>query len=182
MNHNKPCKESYIGAPVRAYANVCQYCHGHGCGHCGGHRVEMCGCGKPKGMCGCAKKPGICEAVVDDAAGIVYLYGNVKHEDYHVPNQNCIAYTGVASAGFPNTGSSKGDEVFEGEQDNNNIVLSHKPIEGTLDVYLNGLKQIEGTERDFQVVSEKKLHFNFYNLLPTDVVEVTYRYVTGLGD
>ena len=176
MHHNRPCKESYIGAPVRAYANVCQYCHGHGCGHCGGPK-KPCG----KDMCGC-KKPGICEAVVDDAAGIVYLYGNVKHEDYHVPNQNCIAYTGVASAGFPNTGSSKGDEVFEGEQDNNNIVLSHKPIDGTLDVYLIGLKQIEGDERDFQVVSEKKLHFNFYNLLPTDVVEVTYRYVTGLGD
>ena len=56
----KPCKESYIGAPVRAYANVCQYCHGNGCTHCGGK----------SGMCG-MQRNGICEAVVDDAAGVV---------------------------------------------------------------------------------------------------------------
>ena len=182
MNHNKPCKESYIGAPVRAYANVCQYCHGHGCGHCGGHRVEMCGCGKPKGMCGCAKKQGICEAVVDDNAGVVYLYGNVKHEDYHVPSQNCIAFTGVVSAGFPYTGTIKADEIFEGEQDNNNIVVAHTPIPESDAVYLNGLKQIEGAERDYRKTADNTYHFNFYNLLPTDVVEVVYRYVAGQED
>lgn len=175
MNHNKPCKESYIGAPVRAYANVCQYCHGNGCGHCG--------CKKPcgKGMCG-GTKPGICEAVVDDAAGVVYLYGNVKHEDYHVPSQNCIAYTGVVSAGFPYTGSIKADEIFEGEQDNNNIVVAHTPIEESDAVYLNGLKQVEGAERDYRKLADNTYHFNFYNLLPTDVVEVVYRYVAGQED
>lgn len=175
MNHNKPCKESYIGAPVRAYANVCQYCHGNGCSHCG--------CKKPcgKGMCGCPK-PGICEAVVDDAAGVVYLYGNVKHEDYHVPSQNCIAYTGVVSAGFPYTGSIKADEIFEGEQDNNNIVVAHTPIEESDAVYLNGLKQVEGAERDYRKLADNTYHFNFYNLLPTDVVEVVYRYVAGQED
>lgn len=166
---HKPCKESYIGAPVRAYANVCQYCHGKGCSHCGGCK---------KGMC-YAPKPGICEAVVDDAAGVVYLYGNVKHEDYHVPEQNCIAYTGVPSAGFPYTGSIKADEVFEGEQDNNNIVVAHLPIKDSVEIYLNGLKQIEGTERDFQKIADNTFHFNFYNLLPTDVVEVVYRYAAG---
>lgn len=175
MNHNKPCKESYIGAPVRAYANVCQYCSGHGCGHCGGKKA----CGK--GMCG-GPKPGICEAVVDDAAGVVYLYGNVKHEDYHVPSQNCIAYTGVVSAGFPYTGSIKADEIFEGEQDNNNIVVAHTPIEESDAVYLNGLKQVEGAERDYRKLSDNTYHFNFYNLLPTDVVEVIYRYVAGQED
>ena len=175
MNHNKPCKESYIGAPVRAYANVCQYCHGHGCGHCGGKKP----CGK--GMCGCPK-PGICEAVVDDAAGVVYLYGNVKHEDYHVPSQNCIAYTGVVSAGFPYAGSIKADEIFEGEQGNNNIVVAHTPIEESDAVYLNGLKQVEGAERDYRKLADNTYHFNFYNLLPTDVVEVVYRYVAGQGD
>lgn len=176
MNHHvKPCKESYIGAPVRAYANVCQYCHGHGCGHCGG-------CPKDgKGMCGMPKQ-GICEAVVDDAAGVVYLYGNVKHEDYHVPSQNCIAYTGVVSAGFPYTGSIKGDELFDGEQDNNNIRLAHTPIPESVNIYLNGLKQIEGSERDYVALADNTYHFNFYTLLPSDTVEVVYRYVAGQED
>ena len=115
----------------------------------------------------------------NDAAGVVYLYGNVKHEDYHVPEQNCIAYTGVPSAGFPYTGSIKADEVFEGEQDNNNIVVSHLPIKDSVEIYLNGLKQIEGTERDFQRLADNTFHFNFNNLLPTDVVEVVYRYAAG---
>lgn len=168
--HNKPCKDSYIGAPVRAYANVCQYCHGDGCGHCGAH--------KEHGMCGCGKN-GICQAVVDDAAGVVYLYGNVKHEDYHTPQQNNIAYTGIVSAGFPYVGTIKADEIFDGEQDNNNIVVSHIPVKDSDEVYLNGLKQIEGAERDYQKLSDNTYHFNFYNLIDTDRVEIIYKYVAG---
>ena len=85
----------------------------------------------------------------------------------------------MPSAGFPYTGSIKADEVFEGEQDNNNIVVSHLPIKDSVEIYLNGLKQIEGTERDFQKLADNTFHFNFYNLLPTDVVEVVYRYAAG---
>ena len=73
----------------------------------------------------------------------------------------------------------KADEVFEGEQDNNNIVVAHTPIKDSEVLYLNGLKQIEGTERDFQKLADNTFHFNFYNLLPTDVVEVVYRYAAG---
>lgn len=170
MNHGKPCKDSYIGAPVRAYANVCQYCGGNGCNHCG-----------KSGSCN-SQKNVICEAVVDDAAGVVYLYGNVKHEDYHVPEQNCIAFTGVVSAGFPYNGTVKKVELFEGEQDNNDIVLSHVPVKDSVEVYLNGLRQIEGTERDFQSLSDTRLHFNFYSLIESDVVEVIYKYSVGEGE
>ena len=74
------------------------------------------------------------------------------------------------------------EEIFEGEQDNNNIVVAHTPIPESETVYLNGLKQIEGNERDYRKTADNTFHFNFYNLLPSDVVEVVYRYVAGQED
>jgi hypothetical protein len=42
-------------------------------------------------------------------------------------------------------------------------------------VFLNGVKQREGNEYDY-TVNENVVHFNFYQLLPTDRVEVIYEY------
>jgi hypothetical protein len=44
------------------------------------------------------------------------------------------------------------------------------------------LKQIEGSERDFVALADNTYHFNFYTLLPSDTVEVVYRYVAGQED
>lgn len=156
------CKNSYIGAPVKAMVHACEYCH------CGKHGGPGCKCKPPKG--------GICAAVVDDANNRVYLYGNIVHENYHVPGGECIAYAAVESAGFTAPGRLEKDEFFEGEQDNNEVTLSETPLEdNTLLVFLNGLKQREGEEHDY-VLQGDTIHFNFYELLPTDVVEVMYTY------
>lgn len=156
------CKHAYVGAPVKAIAHPCPVCK------------------KGPGACKCAGKcgvpAGICQAVVDDANNIVYFYGNIVHENYHVPGGACIAYTGVESAGFKRDGRLGADEFFEGEQEHNNIGLTHVPFkDNSLLVFLNGVKQREGNERDY-TINENVIHFNFYELLPTDRVEVMYEY------
>ena len=156
------CKDSYIGSPVKAVAPVCPVCKKKG------------GC-KCKGKCA-PVQAGICTAVVDDVNGKVYLYGNVIHENYHVPGNNCLAYTAVTSAGFEINGRGGMDEIFEGEQDNNNVTLAHEPIkDNSFLVFLNGVKQVEGPENDY-TVDGKKIHFNFHPLISTDRVEVIYEY------
>ena len=161
----RPCKDSYIGAPVKSIANPCQYCHGKGCHHCG------CGPKGPKGGCG------VCAVVVDDANNKVYLYGNIIHENYHQPGNQCVAYTTVAGTGFEGTGRAFADQFYVGEQDNNNIVLPNTPLNNErFMVFLNGLKQRQGGEYDF-IVEDNKIHFNFYDLLATDTVEVMYEYL-----
>lgn len=156
------CKDSYIGAPVKAVVHACEYCH------CGKHGGPGCKCKKPVG--------GICAAVVDDANNRVYLYGNVVHENYHTPGHNCLAYVAVESAGFTATSLQK-DEFFEGVQDNNNIRLEETPIrDNTFLVFLNGVKQREGNEYDYVFEAENVIHFNFHELLDTDKVEVLYTY------
>lgn len=152
-------KHSYIGSPVKAIAHPCT-------------------CGKKAGKCTCGHENagGICTAVVDDASGKVYLYGNVVHENYHVPGNACIAYTAVESAGFEVSGRLGADELFIGEQDNNNVTLEHTPfLDNRFLVFLNGVKQVEGPENDY-TVNGQQIHFNFYQLLPTDRVEVMYEY------
>lgn len=161
----EPCKDSYIGAPVKAIANACQYCHGKGCPHCS-HKGHKCG------------PQGVCAVVVDDANNKVYLYGNIIHENYHVPGNQCVAYTTVAGTGFEGTGRAYADQYYVGEQDNNNIVLPNTPLNNErFMVFLNGLKQRQGGEYDF-IVEDNKIHFNFYDLLATDTVEVMYEYLT----
>ena len=164
MNKHAPyCKESYIGAPVKAVVHACEYCK------CGKHPKGDC-------HCGCHAPKGICSAVVDDANNRVYLYGNIVHENYHVPGGECVAYAAVESAGFTAPGRLEKDEFFEGEQDSNECTLTETPLkDNTLLVFLNGLKQREGEEYDY-VLNGNTVHFNFYELLPTDVVEVMYTY------
>lgn len=158
------CKASYIGAPVRAYVHACEYCH------CNGKAKNGCQCG-----CHAHNGGGICSAVVDDANGRVYLYGNIMHENYHVPGGDCIAYAAVSGAGFGEFRVDR-DEFFEGEQDNNEVTIEMTPLrDNTFMVFLNGVKQREGAEYDY-TVNGKTVHFNFYNLLPTDLVEVMYTY------
>ena len=158
------CKHSYVGSPVKAIAHPCPVCKkGPGKCHC-----------KHKG---CPVPPmGICQAVVDDANNKVYLYGNVTHENYHVPGNACIAFTAVQAGGFALDGRLGADELFVGEQDNNNVTLSHDPLmDNSFFVFLNGVKQVEGPENDY-TVNGRLIHFNFYQLLPTDRVEVMYEY------
>ena len=157
------CKHSYVGSPVKAIAHPCPVCK-KGPGAC---KCKHKGCGAPAG---------ICQAVVDDANGVVYLYGNVVFENYHVPGNACIAYTGVASAGFKANGRLGADEFFDGEQANNTVGLAHVPFkDNSLLVFLNGVKQREGNEYDY-TVNENAIHFNFYEILPTDRIEVMYEY------
>lgn len=162
-------KTDYIGSPVKNVA-IAHQMHEHG--------EYTCGCGDPHchGECGHGHGCGLCMAVVDDANDRVYLYGNIMHENYHVPGNNCISWTGVASAGFESVGRMHADEWFEGEQDNNTVRLEHTPTNDKLMlVFLNGVKQREGNEYDY-VLEDNKVHFNFYKLLPTDRVEVMYDY------
>lgn len=170
-------KEDYIGAPVKNVGIAHKmheyddhFNHGHS-----DHNGYACGCGNPNchGECG---RGGICMAVVDDANNRVYLYGNIVHENYHVPGNQCIAWTGVESAGFTASGRLSSDEFFEGVQDHNTIRLEHAPFQdNTLLVFLNGVKQREGSENDY-LVDNNAIKFNFYELLPTDLVEVMYTY------
>ena len=155
------CKHAYVGNPVKSIAHPCPVC-----------KKKACECKKD-----CHKAPaGICAAVVDDANGVVYLYGEIFHENYHVPGNNCMAFTGVESAGFGRNGRLGADEWFDGEQDNNNVGLAHTPFkDNSLLVFLNGIKQREGNEYDY-TINENVVHFNFYQLLPTDRVEVMYEY------
>ena len=158
------CKKSYIGAPVKAVVHACEYCT------CGKHGGPGCKC-RPAG--------GICAAVVDDANNRVYLYGNVVHENYHVPGNECIAHVAVESAGFSATAMQE-DEFFDGVQDSNNVILSQTPIkDNTFFVFLNGVKQREGAEYDYVFTSQNTIHFNFHDLVETDSVEVLY---THRGD
>ena len=126
----------------------------------------------------CPHKEGVCQVVVDDANDRVYIYGNVVHENYHVPGGNCIAYAAVESAGFTAPGRLCNDEVFNGEQDLNEITLEHTPLQdNTFLVFLNGVKQVAGGENDYTITGAT-IHFNFYQLLPTDRVEVMYTYAS----
>lgn len=158
--HEFPCKDSYIGAPVKAVMPAGAYCHP--CGHPGGPRNGA-----------------ICSVVVDDANNIVYLYGDVTHENYHVPGDTCVAYATVGSAGFVAPTIREVDEFWEGVQSENTIVLDHLPKHNnTFMVFLNGVKQTEGAEKDF-LLEGNKIKFNFYELLPEDRVEVMYTYEDG---
>lgn len=167
--HERPCKDTYIGNPIRVVGKACEFC---GC-----HGDPKKGCG-----CGCHRKHNhgaVCSVVVDDANDIVYLYGDIQHENYHVPGADCVAYAAVKTAGFEVPTRREADEYWEGEQDGNNIRLSHTPLhDNTFMVFLNGVKQREGAEYDF-VLTDNVIHFNFYELLEKDRIEVLYTYKDG---
>ena len=118
----------------------------------------------------------VCGTVIDDINDVVYLYGNVYHENYHIPD-SCQPYVAVASAGFEFNRKLDADEFFDGEQSDNTVRLQHAPLhDNTLLVFLNGVKQREGADYDYVFVSDKAIKFNFYDILETDRVEVMYEY------
>lgn len=124
---------------------------------------------------------GLQVAVIDDANEVAYIYGNVLHENYHVPEELCLPYFTVEATAetFRNRNFLQGHEMFEGEYSGNNLVLQNKPDAGwPVMVFRNGLKQREGQEYEYSL-TDKVIHFNFDTLVASDWVEVYYRYVEG---
>lgn len=125
--------------------------------------------------------PGAMTAVIDDANELTYFYGNIVHENYHVPEEECTPYFTV-----PTTADTYVDkqlvwshENYEGVFSGDNITLDFKPSsDWPVLVFRNGLKQRAGQELEY-TLTDKVLHFNFDPLLATDWVEVYYRYKPG---
>lgn len=116
--------------------------------------------------------------VIDDANEVSFFYGNVVHENYHQPENVCSPFVAVPTNMVTYTGNNypQGHEVFDGVASNNSITLKNAPdLSWPVMVFKNGLKQIEGDERDYTLAG-KEISFKFHELQPTDVVEVYYRY------
>lgn len=114
------CKHTYVGAPVKSIAHPCPVCK---------EKAGECKC--KDGACH-MPTPGLCQAVIDDANNLVYLYGNVVHENYHVPGNDCVAYVAV------NSGDANKKIIFTEElygsldldvtdPDNPKLTLQHTP-------------------------------------------------------
>jgi hypothetical protein len=147
----------------------------------GCHRQAVnynCSCGK--GNCTVktiSRIAGLSTAVVDDAEQNVYIYGNIQYENHHNPVMECQPFLSIPLQPSSYKGLAFHEEVFDGEFDNNTITLAHTPDkDNPILVFKNGLKQIPGDERDYNITGDK-LHFNFYTLQATDVVDVLYRYI-----
>lgn len=158
---------------------------GKGCG-CSGKSK----CGNKCGFnCKCAPSckgtslfgPGPMTAVIDDANELTYFYGNILHENYHVPEEECQPFFTVPTTSdtYANKSLSWGHEHFAGVYPNDNIELSCIPscLWPTM-VFRNGLKQREGEEFEYSL-DGRIIHFNFDPLQETDQVEVYYRYLPG---
>lgn len=149
-------------------------------GYCGNCGLSI---GGPNG-CHCANRSpikeinrlcGVSTAVIDDANERVYLYGNILHEDYHVPSEECQPYITIPTTieTFRNLVFST--EVFDGEFPDNTIQLAHTPSAAwPVEVYQNGLNQVQGQEADYRLEGDKVI-FNTA-LTNTDRVKVVYRY------
>ena len=153
------------------------HCTSHSDCHCASH--SDCHCKNHKHNCCHNSANGLCSVVVDDANNTVYIYGqpgSVLHENYHVPGSDCLTYASITASSNSAPKIMQVDEFFEGEHSGNNISLQHTPSNTTkMLVFLNGLKQRNGSEYDY-TINGNIIHFNTYNLLATDVVEVMYEY------
>ena len=149
-----------------------------------------------KGPCGCTKtticdpctgKPvvkeirsvsGISTAVIDDANELTYLYGNVMHENFHVPTSKCQPYVAVPSTWETWKHFMPTTEVYEGTFADNTIILTETPSDvRPMFVFLNGVHQDEGQTYDYIIEDEKKIKFMTHTLLPSDRVTVKFYYV-----
>lgn len=141
---------------------------------------DGCGCGSTTGYCK-AKSivgPGAMSAVIDDANELTYFYGNIVHENYHVPEEECTPYFTVPTTSdtYVNKALVWAHESYEGVYSGDNITLGKKPSsDWPVLVFRNGIKQREGQDYEY-TLTDKVLHFNFDPLLATDWVEVYYRY------
>ena len=119
---------------------------------------------------------GITTAVVDDANELTYLYGNIQHENYHQPAEECQPYVVVPANWQTYHQLLVKTEVFEGEFPDNTLVLEETPVEGRhVFVFLNGIHQDEGQEFDY-LLDGKNVAFRTHVLLPEDRVTVKYHY------
>lgn len=138
-------------------------------------------CSNKAGSIKSAIAAGLQVAVIDDANEVAYIYGNVLHENYHVPEELCLPYFTVEATAetFRNRNLLWGHELFEGEYSGDNITLAQKPDSAwPVMVFRNGLKQRAGQDYEY-TLTDKVIHFNFDPLVETDYVEVYYRYVEG---
>lgn len=125
--------------------------------------------------------PGPMTAVIDDANELTYFYGNILHENYHVPEEECQPFFTVPTTSdtYVNKSLVWGHEYFEGEYSGDNIELEKIPSGlWPVLVFRNGLKQREGANYEYSL-SGRTIHFNFDSLQETDHVEVYYRYLPG---
>ena len=148
-------------------------------------KVKTCGCSVKNVCSSCSGKPvvkeisrvsGITTAVVDDANELTYLYGNIQHENYHQPAEECVPYVVVPSSWQTYKQLLAKTEVFEGEYVDNTVILEEEPVDHRhVFVFLNGVHQDEGQEFDY-LRDGKNVAFRTHVLLPTDRVTVKYHY------
>lgn len=142
-----------------------------------------CGCGSTTGYCrsNSILGPGAMSAVIDDANEVTYFYGNIVHENFHVPEEECTPFFIVPTTSdtYVNRNLVWSHEQYEGVFSGNNITLEKLPsTDWPVLVFRNGLKQREGQEYEY-TLTDRVLHFNFDPLVATDWVEVYYRYAPG---
>lgn len=143
----------------------------------GKSRCGICAGGKKLVVKEISKMSGISTAVVDDANEVTYFYGNVQHENFHVPDGECQPYVVVPTNWDTYRQLLPTTEVYEGEFADNTIELEHVPSDARhMFVFLNGVHQDEGQEYDY-LLTGKSLHFMTHTLIPTDRVTVKYHYV-----
>lgn len=151
-------------------------------------KVNPCNC-RGKSRCGACidgnrvvvkeinKMSGINTAVIDDANELTYFYGNVQHENFHVPDGECQPYVVVPTNWDTYRQFIPVTAVYEGAYPNNTIELDHVPSDVRhIYVFLNGVHQDEGAQYDY-IFSGKSLEFLDHTLIPTDRVTVKYHYV-----
>ena len=121
---------------------------------------------------------GLTTAVVDDANQTVYIYGNIIHEDHHLPSDcSCQPFIKLPAELLTDYTQIRWiEENFSGEFMDNSIIIKFDPIlERPFFVFLNGLKQTMGQEDDY-VLKSKTIRFNIAELADGDKVSICYYY------
>lgn len=119
---------------------------------------------------------GVSTAVIDDANELTYFYGNIQHENFHVPSAECQPYVVVPTNWQTYNQLKANTEVFEGEFVDNTILLDKTPVRiRHIFVFLNGVHLDEGQEYDY-LLTGNSLKLLQHTLLPTDRVTIKYHY------
>ncbi len=148
-------------------------------------------CGDPQCGCGCGRcsesrnplvkeinrTAGLSTAVIDDANEITYIYGNIIHENYHMPLGECQPFIVLPTNLETYRTLVFKTEMFDGVMLNDKIILAEVPsADWPVMVFRNGLKMREGQENDY-VITGKEITFTFNPTVSTDRFEIIYRYV-----
>ena len=159
-----PCEHNDTCAHLQSLRNPCD---------CGASNKTNSSC---DGKCGKCIPSGITTAVIDDASEITYFYGNIQHENYHVPSASCLPYFVVPTTVETYRKIKPSTEVFNGTFPLNTIQLAKTPTDVRhMLVFLNGVHQDVGQELDYTLVGDK-ISFTEHVLIPTDRVSVKYYY------